>query len=202
MAGKRRLMYGVGMNDWHSLIRETGSKTIPEYELWRGVLKRVYCCKTHSKSPSYKGTTIETSWHSMTTFIKNVSTLKGYENALKEKWQLDKDILSNGGKHYSINTCCFIPQEINKLMLDSKVRRGSHPIGVSYRESNKKFMARLGTHDKGRHSLGYYNTPEEAFSAYKNAKEAYVKEVANKWKDQIDVRVYEALMKWEISITD
>ena len=37
---------------------------------------------------------------------------------------------------------------------------------------------------------------------FKEAKEAYIKEVANKWKDQIDPRVYEALMKYRVEITD
>ena len=50
--------------------------------------------------------------------------------------------------------------------------------------------------------MGFYCTPEEAFYAYKQAKEDYIKEVANKWKDQIDPRVYEALMNWTIEITD
>ena len=36
----------------------------------------------------------------------------------------------------------------------------------------------------------------------KEAKEAYIKEVANKWKDKIDPKVYEALMKYEVEITD
>ena len=34
------------------------------------------------------------------------------------------------------------------------------------------------------------------------AKESYIKEVANKWKDQIVHRVYEALMKYEVDIND
>ena len=34
------------------------------------------------------------------------------------------------------------------------------------------------------------------------AKERYIKVVANKWKDQIDIRAYEALMKYEVEITD
>lgn len=45
-------------------------------------------------------------------------------------------------------------------------------------------------------------TPEEAFAVYKREKEKYIKEVANKWKDQIDPRVYESLMNWTIEITD
>ena len=50
--------------------------------------------------------------------------------------------------------------------------------------------------------LGHFNTADQAFQAYKEAKEAYIKEVANKWKNQIDPRVYDALMKWEINIDD
>ena len=50
--------------------------------------------------------------------------------------------------------------------------------------------------------LGSYTTVEKAFNAYKKAKEAHVKDVANKWKDKIDPSVYEALMNWTINIDD
>jgi hypothetical protein len=50
--------------------------------------------------------------------------------------------------------------------------------------------------------LGRFVTPEEAFQVYKQAKEAYIKEVAELYKDQIDIRVYEALMKYEVDIND
>ena len=43
--------------------------------------------------------------------------------------------------------------------------------------------------------VGWVDTEVEAFQAYKEAKEAYIKEVANKWKDQIDQRVYDVLMR-------
>ena len=42
----------------------------------------------------------------------------------------------------------------------------------------------------------------EAFNAYKKAKENYLKELANKWKGKIDPRAYEALMNYEVEITD
>lgn len=51
-------------------------------------------------------------------------------------------------------------------------------------------------------SLGSYDTPEEAFQVYKQAKETYIKEVADRWVGQIDPRVYEALMKYEVHIDD
>ena len=50
--------------------------------------------------------------------------------------------------------------------------------------------------------LGYFSKPDEAFNAYKEAKEVYIKSLAEKWKDKIDPRVYEALMKYRVEITD
>ena len=49
---------------------------------------------------------------------------------------------------------------------------------------------------------GTFDTPEEAFMKYKEVKEVYIKEVADKYKDVIDPRVYEALYAWTISIDD
>ena len=50
--------------------------------------------------------------------------------------------------------------------------------------------------------LGSFNTELEAFDAYKQAKEIFIKEQAEKWKSQIDIRAYNALMKYEVEITD
>ena len=53
-----------------------------------------------------------------------------------------------------------------------------------------------------REHLGFFKTEIEAFNAYKIAKEAFVKEQANKWKSQIDPRAYNALMNYQVEITD
>ena len=50
--------------------------------------------------------------------------------------------------------------------------------------------------------LGCFKTEIEAFEAYKTAKELYIKEVANKFKSQIDNRAYNALMNYKVEITD
>ena len=47
-----------------------------------------------------------------------------------------------------------------------------------------------------------HDTPEEAFLAYKKDKEVYIKELAERWKENIDPRVYEALMNWTVEIND
>ena len=49
---------------------------------------------------------------------------------------------------------------------------------------------------------GYFDNPEDAFAKYKQDKEAFVKRQATKWRSQIDSRAYEALMAYEVLITD
>ena len=53
-----------------------------------------------------------------------------------------------------------------------------------------------------REYLGCFKTEIEAFNAYKQAKESFIKEQANKWKGKIDPRAYNALMSYEVSIDD
>ena len=79
--------------------------------------------------------------------------------------------------------------------------RGDTAIGVHFNKTQNKYQANCQVNGK-LSFLGYYKTVEEAFNAYKKAKETYIKEVANKWKDKIDPRVYDALMTWVIEITD
>ena len=52
--------------------------------------------------------------------------------------------------------------------------------------------------------IGRYNTPIEAAFAYKNEKEAYIKEVATKYYNdgKIARNVYEALVNYKVEITD
>ena len=110
---------------------------------------------------------------------------------------LDKDILVKGNRVYNEDVCVFVPQEVNLLFTKRDKSRGEYPIGVSFHKSRGMLTATLNNK-----YLGYFNTAEQAFQVYKTAKEAYIKEVANKWKDKIDPKVYEALMNYEVHIDD
>ena len=113
--------------------------------------------------------------------------------------QLDKDILNKGNKIYSPNSCIFVPTRINQLFAKADALRGDFPIGVS--RSGNKFRTRLHILN-GEKYLGTFNTPEEAFYAYKTFKEQYIKEVAEEYKDKIPQKLYEAMYKYEVEITD
>jgi len=197
MGRKRSLVFGVGINDWVGKT-EVDGKMIKEYQLWANMLQRCFDEKFKQKWPTYEGVTCSKEWLSMTKFIEDVSQMKGY--GLKG-WQLDKDILQKGNKLYSKDTCCFVPQEVNYLLTKSDKARGEWPIGVRFHKRDGKFVAQLKINGKKR-NLGYFTTPEEAFQAYKVAKEANIKAVAEKWKDQLDERVYQALLNYTVDITD
>ena len=113
-----------------------------------------------------------------------------------DSFHLDKDLLSNESKIYSEHNCCFIPREINTAIIKSHVESKSPRTGVCFYRG--KFVSRVSKFNVCI-KLGNFDTEQEAFLVYKEAKESYIKELAEKWKDQIDPRVYEALMKYEVT---
>jgi hypothetical protein len=163
------------------------------YIKWRGMLERCYCKKYHSKKPTYIGCSVADDWHNFQNFAQWF-----YENNT-ESFELDKDILLKENKIYSPKTCCFVPSEVN-VLFTKNIRRGKYPVGVSLHREGK-FQASMSVNNKQIY-LGLYNTPEEAFQVYKTAKEKYIKEVADKWKDQIIDKVYEAMYNYQVEITD
>ena len=61
-------------------------------------------------------------------------------------------------------------------------------------------MAQVNKNKGKSEHLGFFNTELEAFNTYKQAKESFVKEQANKWKGKIDERAYLALMNYECTL--
>jgi len=197
MGRKRSLVYGIGVNDWAGKVN-VGGKKIREYKLWQSMLQRCFDEKYKQNYPTYEGVTCSKEWLSMTKFIEDVSQMKGFGLI---GWELDKDIIQKGNKLYSKDTCCFVPLEVNILLIKSDNSRGEYPVGVCFRKATGKFKAYLTINGKTKF-LGYFPTPEEAFQAYKNAKEAQIKAVAEKWQHMLDNRVFQALMEYEVNIND
>lgn len=163
------------------------------YSVWYSMLKRCYDETYQERQPAYIGCYVENY------FLNFQNFGKWFEDNYMEGWHLDKDILIKGNKIYSPETCCFVPQEINKLFTKSTKSRGNLPIGVS--KLSNKFVAQLSINDKTVY-LGLFNTSEEAFKAYKIAKEEYIREVADKWKDKVDTKVYKAMYNYKVEIND
>lgn len=167
------------------------------YKKWNGMLERAYSKDYHIKKPTYIGCTVDERWHNFQVFAEWFH--KTWKYFMDNTWQLDKDIVKKGNKTYSPETCEIIPRTVNSLLVKNDARRGNLPIGVTLK--HKKFFAQINKNGKVL-PLGYFNTPEEAFSAYKEAKEEWIKEVANKWRSKITERCYWALINYQVEITD
>ena len=194
-------VYGVGVIG--DEVCTTNSGKTKEYKLWSSMLQRCYDGALKQIYPSYQDCTTSESFNYLWKFKEWCVDQIGFnskDNNGKD-FALDKDILIKGNKIYSEDTCCFVPYEINNLLSSNRKSRGDTPIGVSFHTRDNKYQAYLNT-GISRVSLGYFISMTKAFQAYKEAKEQYIKEVANRWKDQIDPRDYEALMNYQVEITD
>lgn len=115
-------------------------------------------------------------------------------------WELDKDLLSDGSKVYCKETSIFVPKEINLLFNKVEPLRTENGIGVMLTRSGK-YRAKLKYNNSNVY-LGTFSTKEQAFIAYKKAKEDKVKSLAEKWKDKIDPRCYDIMFKFEVCEND
>ena len=198
-----RLVCGIGFNDGKYLSKVNG-KAPREYVAWGHMLLR--CTEKYwEKKPTYTGTTCSNNFKNYSYFYEWCHRQVGFGNKDEKGnvWHLDKDILIKSSKVYDESVCIFIPARINSLLTKRDYARGDFPIGVSWHEKSKKFHARCcyGVGGKTKH-IGYFNTQQEAFQAYKTFKEALIKDVANEYRAQLDTRAYQALMKYEVNIND
>ena len=191
-------VYGVGILGTKYPSKVNGVIT-KEYGLWVRMLERCYSDVYKKRYPTYIYCEVSDKFKSYEYFYEWCNKQIGFGN---NGWHLDKDLLAKGNKIYSESTCVFIPSEINLLLIKSDKKRGEHLIGVNWNKTNKAFKAQVSKNKGKSEHLGFFNTELEAFKAYKKAKESFVKEQANKWKDKIDTRAYEALMNYTVELTD
>ena len=185
----------IGIGEFKS--RDENGKKTKCYTTWKGMHERCYDPKCQEKHPTYKGCTVDKRWHNYQEYAK--WHIENYYEIEGQIMTLDKDILCKGNKVYSAETCIFVPQFINSLFTKSNKIRGEYPIGV-YKQGDK-FKAQLNKGKDNQH-LGTFNTAIEAFQAYKQAKETYVKELAEEYKGKIPCKLYEAMIAYEVEIDD
>ena len=191
-------VFGVGVVGTKYPITVNGTLT-KEYTLWQSMLRRCYSDTCKNRRPTYEDCEVSDNFKSYEYFYEWCHKQIGFDN---EGWHLDKDLLVKGNKVYSEDTCVFIPIEINLVLTKRTALRGKYLIGVCWHKTNKAFISRVNKNKGKQEHLGYFKTEIEAFNAYKTAKESFVKEQANNWKSQIDIRAYNALMNYTVEITD
>lgn len=192
-----KLLYGVAFNSKGRHKTQLNGKRTPAYQAWWDMLRRCYSSKFQKENLTYIGCTVTKDWYDFQNFAEwfycHEYSDKGY--------QLDKDLLFPDSKMYSPETCCFVPQKLNTLLLDSAAARGRHPLGVCFDKSRGKFQAQLKINGKSKY-LGRFDTSGEAHQVYKAAKERYVKNEALMWANRIEWNVFVALMSWSLAPCD
>ena len=202
MRNSKKLVQGIGFkgNDYPAY---DGKKALKEYSLWSDMLFRCTekCCIGF---PTYIGVTCSDNFKYYSFFYEWCNKQVGFREKDKNgrAWHLDKDLLVKGNKVYSEDTCVFVPNRINNILSKRSTSYSKHPIGVYWCNRDKRFMSQCNNWSGKQKRLGSFNTPQEAFLAYKTFKEALIKEVANEYKDRLDPRAYQALINYEVNIND
>ena len=185
-------LYGVAYMGVGKHKAKIKGKHVQHYSIWTGAVCRCYCPVRLAKRPSYIGCTLSKEFLCYQNFAEWYTTHESYGLG----YELDKDLLVKGNKVYSAETCTLIPREINLAIRTDRKKDSDLPVGV-LKNKIGGYTAGVRIKSKDCH-LGTFNTMEEASAAYVVAKEAYVKELALEYKDQIEPRAFKALMNWTV----
>ena len=192
--------FGEGrFSNYHKNIGEKAPKEV--YAYWVRMLTRCFNPEEILKNTGrrYAFVEVDKEWFCFQNFA---------EWALKQpNWNLgfdlDKDLLGTGYE-YSENNCTFLPSDINQFLAENWSKDTHNlPIGVQYIKPGTSgakvgYVARCHN-DKGREYLGYYDDPMQGYYAYKQAKEAYAKVLAERFKNVLRKDAYLKLKDFELT---
>lgn len=193
---EKPVMYGVG---YHGLLYTSSNEE--SYNRWHWMMNRCYSDAIHELQPQYKGCSVCKEWWNYSNYKLWYDEHKAEIMAYDESFEMDKDILIKGNTVYSAETVCFVPKVINSLFTNGNKNRGDYPLGVYYDRDKKKYIANMSLAGKNT-KIGAFDTREDAFKRYKEYKENIIKNVAEQYKNKIADKVYQAMMNWQIDITD
>lgn len=204
MSNKNKLIYGWGINDANHQVsikkelpkingkrRQRVVWVCPYYKSWFSMLNRCLNPTYQKGQPTYRGCTICEDWKYFSNFIAWV------DNQPNKDWQnceLDKDFLSAGSKHYSPETCIYIPKNLNAFIINRPRDRGAYMLGVNYEygQKSKPYRAHCNNPFKKKtEHLGIFATELEAHLAWQVKKHEHACRFADMQEDE---RVAKALM--------
>jgi DNA-binding transcriptional regulator YiaG len=191
------IIYGIGYLGNGKYVCGENYKVNHSYRVWSDMIGR---CYNSSKMYYYcyggEGVKVCEEWHNYQNFAKWWE--ENYYQIENEKMVLDKDWINPKLKLYSPENCVIVPEYVNLLIIKNN-KKSKLPNGVSYRKSGrglKRYVANIKCMDIKK--TFYCFTPEEAFEKYKYEKEKHIKEIAEKYKDKIPLKLYTAMYKYKI----
>ena len=193
-------VYGVGINDADYVVQKfeavgyvNGKQKqklvwiCPYYSAWKSMLERCYSAKFQERQPTYKGCTVSEDWLTFSNFRK---WMEAQDFVGK---QLDKDLLFEGNKVYSAETCVFVSRAVNMFTTDCGASRGEWLIGVCWNKVRSEFQSNCSNpFTKKLETLGYFTSELEAHQAWLKRKLELAHLLA---AEQTDDRVAKALIE-------
>jgi len=193
----KKLVCGVGINDadyavhkWKTIRCADGKQKqrlvwrCPFYQSWKDMLNRCYSIKTQERQPTYEGCTVSEEWFLFSNFRAWMVT-QDWEGK-----QLDKDLLFEGNKIYSAETCVFVTRVVNSFTIDGGAARGEWMIGVDWHKG--KFRSSCcNPFTKKQEHLGMFTSEQDAHQEWLKRKLELAYELA---AIQTDERVAKALI--------
>jgi len=188
----RGTVWGVGINDADyrtSYIDSEGTRwTCPYYQRWKNMLERCYSPSHQERYPTYIGCSVSNNWLLFSNFKLWME---------EQNWKglyLDKDLLIEGNKVYSADTCIFITQRLNGLFVTNHGSRGKYPQGVYWNKAKGKYQAQCRYEGRAT-GLGVYSCVHTAELAYCDYKSDLVLRYSVDSEAQADIRLARALVR-------
>lgn len=180
----------------------TNHSMTKEYVAWNNMLKRCYDKELKNKHKTYDDVICCKEWLLFENFYEWLHNQENFDKWYNGKmWAVDKDIIKKGNKIYSPDTCCLVPDNVNKLFTKHDNNKNSRPVGVN--AVGDIFWVRCrNPFTKTEEYLGSYNTAEKAFYVYKKYKENNIKKMAQIEFDNKNItkKCYNAMMNYKVDI--
>lgn len=178
--------FGVGIFKSHKSGKHT-----KEYKVWQSMIDR--CYSGLDKYSAYSDCTVSDEWHNFQNFAKWYTS---QEYCGKPNYHLDKDILVNGNRVYSAETCLLVPAEINQMFERINPTNRGEVLGVSFNSYSRKYLAHICM-GKDTKFLGSFKTKDLAHAAYIEFKKLYFRNMAIVHRDKISAEVFNILANWK-----
>lgn len=157
----------------------------PLYVRWSSMLRRV--TQPSGQYISYAKTKIDPRFVAFQEFCAWAVNQIGFDKA---GWQMDKDLLSSGDHIYGPDNCVFIPSELNQLLAFAK--KEPKVYISSYGEYSVLINSKH--YEKGYKRLGPFKSKDSVIDAHRREKQRLITLVANKYREELDPRAYNALL--------
>lgn len=170
--------------------------------IYKGIKER---CRKDIDTGNYKDAQMSDEWaNNRNTFIQWYQD--NYYECDGESMAVDKDLLYPGNKLYAKERCVILPQALNSMLANCKKHKlkkakasNELPLGVRYDHRLKTYYGVItpcGSNELLQ--LSHWDTPDEAFAEYREYKLVEIRKMADKYKEKVPDKVYQALLKVEV----